>query len=61
MSNEWRRPSACHDTNCPEVLAGDGAVLIRNSVEPTVVVGFTHEEWSLFIHGVKKGEFDAPK
>jgi hypothetical protein len=33
-------------------------VLLRNSSDPTIVVGYSADEWRAFLRGVKAGEFD---
>ena len=33
-------------------------VMIRNSRDPDEVLRFTPDEWSQFLRGVKRGEFD---
>ena len=37
-------------------------VFVRNSIDAAKVTAhFTDEEWSVFLRGVKVGEFDLPK
>ena len=36
----------------------DGAVAMRNSKEPDVVLRYTASEWEAFVRGVRDGEFD---
>ena len=36
----------------------DGAVAMRNSKEPEVVLRYTAAEWEAFVLGVRDGEFD---
>lgn len=44
---------------CVSVKMGDGDIRIRNTEDPSkAFLAFSHEEWSVFIVGVKKGEFD---
>lgn len=57
----WVRSSKCASGNsCAEVKVQPDAVLIRNSFEPTVIVGLTHGEWAALVAGIKAGEFDPP-
>lgn len=48
--------------NCVEVAGSPhGTILVRNSRFPNQVpLEFTRDEWSAFVGGVKKGEFDRP-
>lgn len=44
---------------CVEVARNENYVKIRNSTDPNgEILTFTDEEWSAFVDGVKKGEFD---
>ncbi|HEY0001547.1 MAG TPA: DUF397 domain-containing protein [Actinoplanes sp.] len=55
MSNHER--SSDKDTGVRVEVSPDGVVL-RNSRDPEKVLRFTPSEWSLFLRGVKRGEFD---
>lgn len=45
---------------CVEVAIGKESVAVRNSNDPEKVTAhFTKPEWSAFIKGVKKNEFDV--
>ena len=50
--------------HCVEVAcnaAAGGKVFVRNSKDRSgPVVGFTPEEWTAFVAGVRDGEFDLP-
>lgn len=39
MTDGWRRSTSCESGNCGEIKVTSDGVLIRNSVEPTVIVG----------------------
>ena len=55
----WRRSTRCADAACVEVMdAGDGRVLVRSSLRPEAVLRLTIDEWSVFVGGVKDGDFD---
>jgi Domain of unknown function (DUF397) len=62
MQARWVRSRACSSDGCVEVAhLADGSVAIRDSKDerkPAHVFG--RDEWSAFITGVKKGEFDLP-
>jgi hypothetical protein len=48
--------------NCVEVrMPGGGAVHVRNSRVPGIVLAFTTAEWRAFIGGAANGEFDLPE
>jgi len=58
----WIRSRACSTDGCVEVahLAG-GTVALRDSKDASKPAHvFDREEWSVFIAGVKNGEFDLP-
>lgn len=58
----WKRSSFCESNGCVEVRMSPGAVRLRNSLQDIPYAGrsllFTHEEWRVFVAGVKAGEFD---
>jgi hypothetical protein len=44
---------------CVEVAPADGMVAIRHSRKPDAeIIFYTAHEWSSFMDGAKKGEFD---
>lgn len=46
---------------CVEVAMREGVVAVRSTTDPSkTTVLYTNDEWSAFIGGVKKGEFDLP-
>jgi Domain of unknown function (DUF397) len=55
----WQRPGRCESAHCVEVGAEDGAVLMRASGAPDVVVSYTLAEFWAFVSAVKAGEYDG--
>jgi hypothetical protein len=55
---EWHKSSRSSDGACVEVAQADGAVLVRDTDDPTVVIKVRRESWVAFTQGVKSGEFD---
>lgn len=56
------RADGCDSGTCVEIgaCACGGEVLVRDSKNPTgPVLGFTRDEWKVFVTGVKNGEFDV--
>ncbi len=60
--NVWRKASASggNGGQCVEVMVTDDAVKVRDTKDAGAgpVHRYTHAEWSAFVDGVKKGEFD---
>lgn len=54
----WVRPRKCEATACVEVTSEYGNIGVRNSKVPGEIVWFDSDEWLVFIHGVKAGDFD---
>jgi hypothetical protein len=54
----WRKSTRSGTNGCVEVAQADGAVLVRDTDDPTVVIKIRHESWAAFTQGVKSGEFD---
>lgn len=54
----WMRAKRCEATACVEVTVEHGSVGVRNSKVPGETVWFDPHEWSMFIDGVKAGDFD---
>ncbi|WP_345718668.1 DUF397 domain-containing protein [Kineosporia mesophila] len=56
----WRKSSLCSNRDCVEVAAGEGAVLIRRTVDgnPGAVLEFSVPEWQVFTDALRRGEFD---
>ncbi|MFJ8675530.1 DUF397 domain-containing protein [Streptomyces sp. NPDC093589] len=61
MDIQWRKSSYSTDadgTNCIELAALDGDILIRESDDPGVIVKTTPTKLRAFLVGAKAGEFD---
>ena len=60
--NVWRKASAsgANGGQCVEVMMTDHAVKVRDTKHAGTgpVNVYTHAEWTAFVDGVKKGEFD---
>lgn len=58
----FRRSSSCGPTACVEVAVGPSRVLVRDGKAgpASLCLEFTAAEWSAFVEGVKRGEFDVP-
>jgi hypothetical protein len=56
----WRKASASGANGCVELAAlADGGVAVRDSKDPqSPVLSFTRREWTAFLDGMGKGEFD---
>jgi hypothetical protein len=55
----WRTSAGCSDGACVEVSrAWDGDVLMRNNQRPDKILRVTADEWSGFLRGVARGDFD---
>lgn len=59
---QWRKSSKSAVNNCVEVAWHKGSVLIRDTKRSFYgeVLSVTPEDWSVFVDGVRAGEFDAP-
>ena len=56
----WRVSSVCASNSCVSVTRSGDDVLVRDTKHPDgPVLSFTLSEWSSFVEGVAKGEFDA--
>ncbi|WP_308215811.1 DUF397 domain-containing protein [Pseudonocardia sp. DR1-2] len=53
--------SFCAKGECVAVAADAIGVRVRSTTAEAVVVGFTDDEWSAFVRGVKNGEFDLDR
>ncbi|WP_232661413.1 DUF397 domain-containing protein [Pseudonocardia sp. TRM90224] len=60
-SDGWRKSSFSGSNNeCVEVRLGKNEVEVRDSKRPQgYVLRFTTAEWSVFLNGVRAGEFDT--
>jgi hypothetical protein len=58
--NEWFLPRRTSNTNtCVETKFTADAVHVRNNLRPDAGTAvFTHEEWVVFVAGVKDGDYD---
>lgn len=55
----WRKSSASGDQGCVEVARDREEIWVRDSKNPRGgVLRFTKEEWTAFLSGVRRGEFD---
>jgi uncharacterized protein DUF397 len=55
----WRKSTFCGNSSCVEVALLDDTVALRDSKNlegPHLL--FTHEEWTAFINGARRGEFE---
>ena len=51
-------PGGPEDEKVEIAHLSDGAVAMRNSKEPDVVLRYTAAEWEAFVLGARDGEFD---
>ncbi|MFF3265172.1 DUF397 domain-containing protein [Streptomyces sp. NPDC002932] len=59
MEIQWRKSSYSEQSgNCLELAVVEGAVLLRESDDPGVVVRTTPEKLRAFLAGARNGEFD---
>jgi hypothetical protein len=50
----------CLSGNCVEVRVGNGVALVRDTKNRNGgVLQFDADEWTAFVSGVKRGEFDC--
>ncbi len=57
----WQKSSASGGGACVEVARTHEHVWVRDSKNPLGPgLGLTREEWTVFIVGVQRGEFDRP-
>jgi hypothetical protein len=57
---EFRKSSLCGTSACVEVAIEPDRVGVRDSEDPAgPVLSFSPAEWSVFLAGVKAGEFDV--
>ncbi len=53
---QWRWSTASGGGNCVEVATRAGAVLIRDSKDPSgAVLSFSPSEWAKFLAGIRAG------
>jgi hypothetical protein len=54
----WRKASFCASGECVEVAQRDGAIILRDSTQPSDrMLRYDAGEWRSFIHSVKTGAF----
>jgi uncharacterized protein DUF397 len=60
-TNAWFVPlRTTNGTTCVETKFVDDAVHVRNNLRPDAGTAiFTHEEWAVFVAGVKDGDYDV--
>ena len=60
LSSEWRKSAYSNGQgSCVEVRASVDGVDVRDTKDRSgPALGFTADEWSAFVSGVKHGEFD---
>lgn len=57
--HDFVKSSFCANcANCVGVAIEQDAVYVTNTAHPGSVAKFSHDEWSVFVAGVKNGEFD---
>jgi hypothetical protein len=60
--NVWRKASKSGNGGgqCVEVMMTDNAVMVRDTKDNGTgpIHTYTHDEWSAFLDGVRKGEFN---
>lgn len=59
-TNEWFLPRRTSNSNtCVETRFTENAVHVRNNLRRDAGTAvFTHEEWAVFVAGVKDGDYD---
>lgn len=60
---KWRKAqSSVNNGACVEVAHADGMVAVRDSKNPAGhVLTYTRDEWTAFLDGAKRGDFNAPR
>jgi len=57
----WRKSTDSASGDCVEIAFTTEAVLVRNSQDPLgPKLSFSYSEWTAFLAGARRGEFDAP-
>jgi len=54
----WRKSTASNTGNCVQLAVVDGSVLIRDSVNPRVVLSLPPAAWSAFLAHARRNDFD---
>lgn len=63
LSSRWRHGSTSQgsDQTCVDVAVRDKQICVRDSKDPAgPILRFTFDEWRVFLHGVRNGEFELP-
>jgi hypothetical protein len=60
-TNEWFLPRrTSNGGTCVETLFTEDTVFVRNNLRPNAgTAEFTFEEWTVFVIGVKAGDYDV--
>ncbi|WP_027342993.1 DUF397 domain-containing protein [Hamadaea tsunoensis] len=58
LDEVWRKSTRSTDTNCVEVAARRGLVIMRDSKDRRRMLAFSEDGWDAFVAGVRAGEFD---
>jgi hypothetical protein len=60
---EFRKASDCGDKSCVEVAMTGDVIGLRDSKDHGhgPVLAFTADEWTAFLGGARRGEFDLPQ
>lgn len=60
--DDFKKSSLCHPNllpPCVSVAIKESVVGVRDTKDPTkTTLLFTHDEWSSFVEGVKRGDFN---
>ena len=61
IRDRWFLPRrTSNSTKCVETRFTDDAVYVRNNLRPDAgTVVFTHDEWRVFVAGVRDGDYDV--
>ena len=57
--DSWRTATMSGGGNCVQVKSKDGMIILGNSrLSQGPFLSYTRDEWTAFLDGAKKGEFD---
>jgi hypothetical protein len=56
----WRRSSYCSGGTCVEVALLGSRILIRDGKTEGPILSFQQAEWTAFLEGARRGEFNLP-
>jgi len=61
IRDRWFLPRRTSNSNtCVETRFTDDAVYVRNNLRPDAGTAvFTHDEWRVFVAGVRDGDYDV--